>query len=194
MRPFRSSIVVTRAGALRRGDEHQAGKSQHRDERDELAALGGHLNRVIVEARHDVGAAADQRLQRLRAAGEILQLDVEPFVAIEPELLRERRRQVDHLVLPADRDPHVARHRWTVAHERDARDNRHRGHRRTRTGTHRRTSCPCVLVVVVMLSIAAAIAPAASRRRSTITTTMPSTVMPAKTPVVSNVPSACEIT
>ena len=28
----------------------------------------------------------------------------------------------------------------------------------------------------------------------TITTTIPSTVMPAKTPVVSNVPSACEIT
>jgi hypothetical protein len=50
---------------------------------------------VIVKARDDVGAAADERLKRLGSAREILQLDGEPFVAIVPELLRERRRPTE---------------------------------------------------------------------------------------------------
>ena len=58
--------VVTVAALCGDVDEHHPGKSQHRDERHELAPLGRHLNRVVVEAGHHVGAAADQRLQRLR--------------------------------------------------------------------------------------------------------------------------------
>src|SRR5262249_42701442 len=163
--------------------EDESRKSQHRDKRDQTAPLGRHLNRVIVETADDVGAAADERLQRLRTAGEILQLDVEPFLAIEPELLRERRRQVDHLILAADRDPDAVAGRFAALTraggdtDKDAKGNKgHKGvchHHCFQRSNHRSSRVTPAL---------------------TMTTTTPSTVIPAKTPVVSNVPSACEIT
>jgi hypothetical protein len=107
MRPFRSPIFVTVACALRRRDEDQPGKAEHVHERDERTAFSRHLNRVVVEPRHDVRAAADERLQRLRAAGVVLELDVEPFFLVVPELLGERRRQVDELILAAHGQPDV---------------------------------------------------------------------------------------
>ena len=81
-------------------------ESQHRDERHELAPLGGHLNRVIVEAGHDVGAAADQRpaapSRRRRSPRSSTSM---PLLAVVTQLLRQRRRQIDHLALAADGDP-----------------------------------------------------------------------------------------
>ena len=62
---------------------------------------------MVVEAGDDVGAAADQRLKRLGAAREILQLDVDALFAVIPQFLRERRRQVDHLALAAYGDSDV---------------------------------------------------------------------------------------
>src|SRR5205823_4022950 len=100
---------------------------------------------------------------------------------IKPELLRERRRQVDHLVLPADRDSHVrpgrraARPRAAGARgdteQGDERAGSPEGLRYGRFATH---------------SYCFHWSSHRSRRLTaalTITTTMPSTVMPAKTPV-----------
>ena len=119
--PFQ--ILDPRHLALRRRHEHEAGKANHVDERDERSPFGRHLDRVIVESRHDVRAAANERLQRLRSTGMILQLDVEPFLFIKPELLGERRRQIDHLVLTADRQANMGR----VARRADAGPARRQG-------------------------------------------------------------------
>src|SRR5262249_54881568 len=151
---------------------HEARKTQEADERDELASFRRHLNRVIVEARDNVRAPADERLQRLRSALVVLQLDVEAFVSVEPEFLRERRRQVHHLIRSADGQAHVRAALRLRAGRREQRQTDcefqpfHRSNQRSSRDT-------------AML---------------TITTTTARTVMPAKTPVVSNVPSACEIT
>src|SRR5207249_8423903 len=68
----------------------------------------GHLNRVIVKPGDDVGAAAEETLERLRAARHVLQLDVEAFIPIEPKLARERGRKINQLILPADGDTNGA--------------------------------------------------------------------------------------
>jgi len=103
--PLQVADFRHRGGALRRRRKHHPGKSQHRDERHELPALGRHLNRMVVKAGHDVGAAANQRLQRLRPTREILQLDVDALIAVVPQFLRKRRRQVNHLALAAYSNP-----------------------------------------------------------------------------------------
>ena len=90
---------------LGRADEDQPRIAQHRHERHELPALGGHLDGVIVVAGNDVGASSNESLQRLRTAFEILQLDLDTFLFVEAELLREGRRQVDHLRLATNRQP-----------------------------------------------------------------------------------------
>src|SRR5206468_8733790 len=77
---------------------------EHRCKRHERPAFRRHLDRVVVESRHHVGAATNQRLQRLGAARVILQLHLEPFFPIEPELASERGRQINELVLTADCD------------------------------------------------------------------------------------------
>ena len=168
----------------------------YRDEGDELAAFGGHLNGVIVKARDDVGAAADERLQRLRPALKILQLDVQSFRRVQPELLRERRRQIDHLILAADREAHVR----AVRRAARARHGKHEGHERHK-GKEREEGCPSDPVRGPCWCVRDGYPFHRSNHRSsrvtpalTMTTTTASTVMPAKTPVVSNVPSACEIT
>ena len=87
---------------------------------------------MVVEAGDDVGAAADERLERLGAAREILQLDVESLFAVEPELLRERRRQVDHLILATNGHAYVRPVRGAAPAradgDKDTKENRgHRG-------------------------------------------------------------------
>jgi hypothetical protein len=49
---------------------------------------------VLVRARHHVDGTADQRLQGLRAAAEIVDLDLETLVLEEALPLRDRERQV----------------------------------------------------------------------------------------------------
>ena len=134
---------------------------------------------MIVETRHDVRAAADERLQRLRAAGEILEVDVEALLLVETQLLRQRRRQVHHLVLPTDREPYrrAAALRAPIAAARP-KEHEDRQGRNDRFHDFQRSS-HCSNRVTPALAM---------------TTTTASTVIPAKTPVVSNVPSACEIT
>src|SRR5262249_13408351 len=97
---------------------------QNGDERDQFASLRGHLNRVIVEARDYVRAAADERLECLRSARVILQFDIEAFLAIEAELARQRRRKVDQLILAADRDAPApdCGARLQAANAKDAKD------------------------------------------------------------------------
>ena len=53
------------------------GLQRDRFDRD---AFGRHVERVLVSAADDVGAAADQRFERLAAALEVADLDVEPFL------------------------------------------------------------------------------------------------------------------
>jgi hypothetical protein len=59
---------------------------------------------VLERARDDVGAAADQRLQGARAAGEIGDGDVEPFGLEIALAFGDRQRQVVKKVLAADGD------------------------------------------------------------------------------------------
>jgi hypothetical protein len=59
---------------------------------------------VLVGAGDHVGAAADHRLQRFRAAGEIRDLDLEPLVLEVALALRDRERQVVEQALAAHRD------------------------------------------------------------------------------------------
>ena len=104
----------------RRSHEHEARKSEHRHERDQCASLGRHLDRVVVEPADDVSAAAHERLQRLCAAGMILQLHVEAGVTIEAELAREGGGKVRQLVLAANRQAHAMGTgcRWTRTRHR----------------------------------------------------------------------------
>ena len=59
---------------------------------------------MLVGARHDVGAAADHRLQRFCAAGKIHDLDVEAFVLEIAFALRNGERQVIQKGFAADRE------------------------------------------------------------------------------------------
>ena len=67
-------------------------------------ALDLHVDGVLERARDDVGAAADHRLQRARAAGEIGDRDVEAFGLEVAQALGDRQRQVVQQVLAADGD------------------------------------------------------------------------------------------
>src|SRR6185295_19818480 len=161
-------------------------------------------DRVVVEPRHHVRAAADERLQRPRAAGKILQLHLDAFVAIEPELLRERRRQVDHLVLSADGEPDARSSRVPTAARGDKGTKGNKGQKgryRGRVSPPQHDAagpslcglcsplCPCQRQPFQWSNhFSSRVTPAL-----TMTTTTPSTVIPAKTPVVSKVPSACEM-
>ena len=51
-------------------------------------ALGAGEDRVLIGAADHVGAAADQRLQRARAALEIVDVDLEPFLLEQAEAVR----------------------------------------------------------------------------------------------------------
>ncbi len=55
-----------------------------------------------IGAGDDVDRAADERLQRLGATAEIVDLDVEPLLLEEALLLGDRKRQVVEELLAAD--------------------------------------------------------------------------------------------
>ena len=74
--------------------ERDAGIAAELDDGQDVLALGLHAQRVLVGAGDDVGRAADQRGQRLRAALEVADLDVEALLLEVAELLGERERQI----------------------------------------------------------------------------------------------------
>ena len=105
----------------------------------------------------------------------VLQLDIEAFVAVEPELAGQRDREINQLILPAHGDADLrasdlgsARARGERVHRDGQSDNGETFHFHRRS--HRSSRATPALI---------------------INTTTASTVMPANTPVVSNVPSAC---
>ena len=182
----------------------------YRHKGHELAPVSGHLDGVVVKARDDVGAAADQGLQRLGAAGEVFQLHGNALFLVEAELLRERGWEIDQLGLPADGDAHrseagrdaaAARHRGHAGHKGHGGDEQGepfsgRYWHLLRRPRRSASSALCVLCYLCVLCAFHRSSQRSTRATAalTITTTIASTVMPAKTPVVSNVPSACEIT
>ena len=87
--------------------KHDAGEAAELDHRPDVLALGLHADGVLVGAGDHVDRAADQRLQRLRAAGEIVDRDVEALLLEVAELLGERQRQVVEQALAADAERQV---------------------------------------------------------------------------------------
>ena len=63
---------------------------------------------MLVGAGHHVGAAADHRLQRARAAREVADAHVQALVLEVAQALGDGERQVVQRGLAADRDVHVA--------------------------------------------------------------------------------------
>ena len=109
---------------------------------DGLAALL-HADRVLVGAGHHVGAAAHQGLERLGAALEVVDLDVEARVLEEALGLGDRDRQVIERRLAADRQHQLGLlglARLCPRHVR--RGHQSRGCRQNRTAPH------CSLVIV----------------------------------------------
>ena len=93
-------------------------------------------DRVLVRARHDVDAAADQRLQRLRAAGEVVDLDVEPLGLEIAVALGDRERQIVEQRLAADGDGELRLFRAPARRRR--RDERASANASTTSVTRRR--------------------------------------------------------
>ncbi len=95
------------SGAVLLDREHDAGEAAELDHRADILALGLHADGVLIGAGDHVDRAADQRLQRLRAAGEIVDGDVEALLLEEAEPLGERERQVVQQALAADAERQV---------------------------------------------------------------------------------------
>ena len=102
--PFRSATRLVVRHRLRVDAEHDLRRAPLQHEGAQALALGLHVDGVLEGAGDDVGAAADQRLQRLRAAGEIGDRDVQPLGLEVAAALGDRQRQVVQQVLAADRD------------------------------------------------------------------------------------------
>ena len=110
-----AALEVLRPGigrelALHQSERERGVALQH--EGLHLLPLRLHLERVLETARHDVGAAADQGLQRLGTAGEIEDLDLEAFVLEVAQPLGEGERQVVERRLAADGDGEVGFFGW----------------------------------------------------------------------------------
>ena len=101
-RPFRSAKDFTLRRLLLLHRQHDAGEAAELDHRPDVLALGLHADGVLVGAGDDVDRAADQRLQRLRAAGEIVDRHVEALLLEIAELLGDGQRQVVQQALAAD--------------------------------------------------------------------------------------------
>ena len=63
---------------------------------------------MVEIAGHHVGAAAEHRLQRVRAALEVDQFDVEAGLVVFAELLGQHGRQIAQAGAAADRDRDLA--------------------------------------------------------------------------------------
>src|SRR5207247_5301288 len=116
------------------------------------------------------------------------------FVFVQPQFLRERRRQVHHLVLAADGK---ANHRAAglIVRAASARRKGRKGSEDRKDGKGRKdrpwpiTRSPIRHTFHLRSHRSSRVTPALA-----MTTTIASTVIPAKTPVVSKVPSAWETT
>ena len=78
------------------------GEAPELDHRLDVLPLGLHADGVLVGAGDDVDGAAHQRLQRLRAAAEIVDGDVEALLLEISEPLADRQRQIVERGLAAD--------------------------------------------------------------------------------------------
>ncbi len=94
-------------GLLLAHREHDAGEAAHLDHGLDRLALHLHADGVLIGAGDDVGRAADQRLQRLRAAAEIGDGDVEALLLEVAEPLGQRQLQVIEQPLAADAERQV---------------------------------------------------------------------------------------
>src|SRR5205823_6160445 len=83
--------------------DHDAGKTTELDNGADILTLGLHANGVLIGAGDHVDGAADQRLQRLRAAAEVIDGDVEALLLEIAEPFTDRQRQVIERGLAADR-------------------------------------------------------------------------------------------
>ena len=104
--PLRSLPRFVLRGLRLAHPEHDAGVLALQDQRLDVLALRLLRDRVLVGARHDVDAAAEQRLQRARTAGEVEDLDVETLGLEVALALGDRQRQVveKRLAAHADRE------------------------------------------------------------------------------------------
>ena len=82
--------------------DHEPERIGLQRDRFDRMPLDRHVERVLVCAAADVGAAADQRLERFGAALEIADLDVQAFLGEIAAALRDRQRQVGDQRLAAD--------------------------------------------------------------------------------------------
>ena len=89
-------------GAVLLHRERNAGIAAELDDGQDVLALGLHPQRVLVSPGDDVSRPAHQRRQRLRAALEVADLDIEALLLEVPELLRQRQRQIVERRRPAD--------------------------------------------------------------------------------------------
>jgi hypothetical protein len=83
------------------------GKAPELDHGLDVLTLGLHADGVLVGAGDDVDGAADQCLQRLRTAAEIIDGDVEALLLEIAEALADRQRQIIERGLAADREGHL---------------------------------------------------------------------------------------
>ncbi len=111
-------------GLFGRDHQGEAGIAVIDHERFQRLVLGREIDAVVEIAGDNVGAAAEHRGERLRAALEVDQFDVEPGLLVLAELLGEHRRQVAQAAGAADRNRHLGlRERATRGeHQRAKRD------------------------------------------------------------------------
>src|SRR3984957_13789047 len=88
----------------RRHHQHQAGIAVIDHEGYQFLLLGGEVDAMVEIAGDDFGAAAEYRLQRIRAALEVDEFDGKTSFFILAELFRQHRRQVTEAGAAADRD------------------------------------------------------------------------------------------
>ena len=213
-RPLRSAkrLDLRRLVLLHR--QHDAGEAAELDHRLDVLALGLHADGVLVGARDHVDRAADQRLQRLRAAGEIVDGDVEALLLEVAEPLGERQRQVVEQALAADAERQVRlleRLRAGRAGERKRqRERASDSLERASLASSRRFAWPAPALVGFyradggwskprhQVRVSAATGRQTSSRFSIMVTSVSITItkaastnMPANTPATSKVPSAC---
>ena len=84
----------------------------------ERLVLGGEIDAMVEIAGHHVGAAADHRGERLRAALEIDQFDLDAGLFVFAELLGQHGRQIAQAARPADRDGDLRLRGGCARHQR----------------------------------------------------------------------------
>jgi len=87
---------------VRAHSDDDPGEAPQLDHGLDVLPLGLHADGVLVGAGDDVDGAAHQRLQRLRAAAEIVDGDVEALLLEVAEPLADRQRQIVERALAAD--------------------------------------------------------------------------------------------